>query len=180
MSVVPPGWTHNPSAWGERLHLVGVATLGFVIAAYLTLYQLGVFRHVFEPFFGNGSEVILHSGISRLLPVPDAALGAAAYLLDAVSGLLGGQARWREAPWAVLLFGFAVGPLGGVSLLLVILQPLLYGHWCTLCLSSAFLSISLIGPAMDEVLASMQHLAREGRRGHSRWRAFWGRAPEGA
>jgi hypothetical protein len=31
---------------------------------------------VWEPFFGNGSRLILTSGVSRILPVPDAALGA--------------------------------------------------------------------------------------------------------
>jgi hypothetical protein len=43
-----------------------------------------VFTRVWEPFFGEGSRVILTSSVSRLLPVPDAALGAFGYLLDAV------------------------------------------------------------------------------------------------
>jgi len=30
--------------------------------------------------------------------------------------------------------------------------------WCTLCLASAAISISLVGPATDEVLASLQYL----------------------
>jgi hypothetical protein len=35
----------------------------------------------------------------------------------------------------------------------------------------------MIGPAMDEVLASLQFLRSERRRGRSVWRAFWGLAP---
>jgi hypothetical protein len=31
----------------------------------------------------------------------------------------------------------------------------------------------MIGPAMDELLASLQVLARERRAGRSVWRAFW-------
>ena len=77
-------------------------------------------------------------------------------------------------PWIVVLFGIAVGPLGLVSLLLVILQPTLFDTWCTLCLTTAVISIVMIGPAMDEVLASLQHLRREYRRGSSLWRVFWG------
>jgi hypothetical protein len=77
-------------------------------------------------------------------------------------------------PWVVLLFGVAVGPLGGISILLVILQPVVYEAWCTLCLASAVISVVMIGPAMDEVLASVQHLSRERRAGRSAWRAFWG------
>lgn len=172
--MTPPGWSYNPSAWKERLPLALVALLGLAIASYLALFQVGVVGHVFEPFFGAGSRIILTSGVSHLLPVPDAALGAAGYLLDAVAGLVGGTARWRRMPWIVVLFGIAVGPLGAASILLVILQPVLYEHWCTLCLASALLSIGLIGPAMDEVLASLQFLRREQRAGRSWWRAFWG------
>jgi hypothetical protein len=68
----------------------------------------------------------------------------------------------------------AVGPLGAVSVLLVILQPVLFDAWCTLCLASAVISVLMIGPAMDEVLASLQHLVRQARRGRSAWRVFWG------
>ena len=87
---------------------------------------------------------------------------------------LGGRARWRAMPWMVILFGVAVGPLGAVSVLLVILQPILFDSWCTLCLASAVISVGMIGPAMDEVLAGLQHVRREQRRGRSAWRAFWG------
>lgn len=77
-------------------------------------------------------------------------------------------------PWIVIVFGLAVGPLGATSILLVIFQPVLFGAWCTLCLSSAAISVAMIGPAMDELLASLQHVKRVGDEGGSRWRAFWG------
>jgi hypothetical protein len=77
-------------------------------------------------------------------------------------------------PWVVVLFGFAVGPLGAVSLFLVVSQPVVFGAWCTLCLLSAVVSVTMIGPAMDEVLASLQYLKRARARGGSVWRAFWG------
>jgi hypothetical protein len=124
--------------------------------------------------FGEGSRVILTSSVSRLLPVPDAALGAFGYLLDAVAGLIGGRQRWRTMPWIVVVFGLAVGPLGAVSIVLVILQPVLFDAWCTLCLTSAVISLLMIGPAMDEFLASLQYLKRQHVEGRSVWRAFWG------
>ena len=173
-AATPPGWSDNPSSWAQRLPLVGVALLGFSIASYLALFQLGLFAHVWEPFFGDGSRRILTSGVSRTLPVPDAALGALGYLTDAVSGLIGGPARWRRMPWIVVLFGLAVGPLGAVSIGLVIIQPLVYGHFCTLCLASAAISVAMIGPAMDELLASLQYLKRESAKGCSVWRTLWG------
>jgi uncharacterized membrane protein len=180
----PPGWSYNPSSWPQRLPIIGLAALGFVIAAWLALYQVReqapFVMTVWEPFFGNGSEVILNSWVSELLPVSDAALGALGYLADAVTGGIGGRRRWRTMPWLVVLFGLFVGPLGAVSVLLVILQPVLFDAWCTLCLATAAISILMIGPAMDEVLASLQHVRREARTGRSWSRAFWGRVQEPA
>ena len=171
---VPPGWTYNPSAWSQRLPIAALALVGCGVATYLALYQWRIVPEVWEPFFGEGSRVILNSGISRVLPIPDAALGALSYLLDAITGVIGGRDRWRTMPWIVVLFGLLIGPLGAVSLMLVIFQPVLYGAWCTLCLASAAISLLMIGPAMDELLASLQVLRRAHRRGDSVWRTFWG------
>lgn len=170
---IPQGWSYNPSSWSERLPIVVLALVGFFVALYLALYQWRVFGTVWEPFFGQGSRVILNSSVSRILPVPDAALGAFGYLVDAVTGIIGGRSRWRTKPWIVIVFGLAVGPLGAVSILLVILQPVLFDAWCTLCLLSAVISVLMIGPAMDEFLASLQFVKGEKACGRSIWNAFW-------
>ncbi len=174
-AAVPPGWEYNPSKWKQRLPIVALAMVGFGVATYLALYQYGVVSTVWEPFFGDGSATVLDSKLSRVLPVSDAALGAAGYLADAITGVLFGIRRWRTHPWIVVIFGFAVGPLGAISILLVIAQPVLYGSFCTLCLASAAISLTMIPPAVDEVLASLQHLRRVHLAGGSVWSAFWGR-----
>lgn len=172
---VPPGWSYNPSTWGQRLPIVGAALLGVLIAGYLAAFQLRWIDTVWEPFFGNGSREVLTSRLSHVLPIPDAALGAFGYLVDAVAGVIGGTGRWRSMPWIVIVFGVAVGPLGLVSIALVMSQPLVVGAWCTLCLASAVVSVLMIGPAMDEMLASLQHVKRERDRGRSAWQVFWGK-----
>jgi hypothetical protein len=45
-----------------------------------------------------------------------------------------------------------------------------------LCLASAVISLTMIGPGMDEMLASLQHVKRVRCQGGSRCRAFWGLA----
>jgi len=175
-SEIPPGWDYNPSKWPQRIPLLIVAFAGLLIALYLGSYQLRLIPGVWDPFFGTGSEQILNSPVSSLLPIPDALLGALGYLMDLVTGVIGGKARWRTMPWMVIIFGIAVGPLGMVSILLVILQPVLFHAWCTLCLCSAFISVMMISPATDELLASLQYLQRVRRRGFSVWEAFWGKA----
>lgn len=170
----PEGWSYNPSTLAQRLPIVVLALAGTAIATYLALFQVGVLDTVWEPFFGRGSEEVLDSRLSYVLPIPDASLGALAYLLDALTGVIGGRARWRTMPWIVIVFGLAVGPLGAVSIFLVIAQGTIVGSWCTLCLASALVSLAMIGPAMDEMLASLQYMRQQRDRGRSTWRVFWG------
>ena len=171
--LAPPGWDSNPSAWSERIPIIVLATGGFLIAMHLALFQLGITGSVWEPFFGNDSRKILTSGVSHVLPIPDGLLGAISYLLDVVTGAIGGEERWRTRPWIVVIFGLAVGPLGAVSILLVILQPVMFNAWCTLCLVSAFISLVMIAPALDEMLASLQYLRWVRDQDGSIWSAFW-------
>ena len=152
---------------------MALALAGFAIATFLALYQVEAIASLWEPFFGDGSEVILNSRVSHALPIPDAALGA---LLPARRG----DRRHRRAralavdARIVITFGLAVGPLGAVSIMLVTFQPVLFDAFCTLCLASAVISVLMIGPAMDELLASLQDVRREAAGGRSAWRAFWG------
>jgi uncharacterized membrane protein len=154
----PPGWDSNPSSWPQRAPIVGFALLGFFVSRYLAAYQLGHIATVWDPFFGDGTRRVLESEVSRAWPVSDAGLGAISYALEAVTGLVGGTRRWRTLPWMVLLFGVLVVPLGIVSIVLVALQPLAVGAWCTLCLATAAVMLVMIAPALDEVIATVQHL----------------------
>ena len=160
--IQPPngsGTEPNPSAWGERAWVLALACIGFGIAMYLALYQWGIVKTVWEPFFGNGSERVLHSFISRLLPVPDAFLGALGYLGDIVTGLIGGANRWRTMPWMVLIYGVTVALVGLTALFLALLQPILFHTGCTLCLVSAFLSVCIVWLARREMEATLCYLA---------------------
>jgi hypothetical protein len=180
---VPPGWDHSPSGAAQRLPIVVAALVGLGAAGWLTLYQEGVTDTVWEPFFGDGTrEIVRESAFSRWfernLPVGDASLGAFVYFADAVTGSIGGRDRWRRLPWMVALFAVFVVLMGAVSVMLTVFQPVLFDAFCTLCVVSALASLCMIGPALDEVLATLQHLARVRAEGGSLWRAFWGRSPE--
>lgn len=164
---IPAGSRANPSRWGHRLPLIIAATVGLAIAAYLASYQSGAFSHIWEPFFGNGSNQILHSSLARALPIPDAALGAAAYLAEVITGLIGGEGRWHREPWLVLLYGLIVLGLGIGSIFLVIMQGAYFHAWCTLCLCSAAISIGILLTGWAEPLASYRYVRREMREGHS-------------
>ncbi len=173
--TIPPNWSYNPSAPTQRLPIAILIFICWTISRYLATYQLGYIDTIWDPFFVPGTRAVIESSVSRDFPVSDAGLGALAYTIEFFSTCQGGKARWRTAPWLVLIFGILVIPVGLISTTLVILQPLVVGTWCTLCLATAICMLFAIPLALDEVIASIQFLNKTG------WRnLFRGGECEGA
>lgn len=173
---------YNPSGWSQRIPICLLAMVAFFIAAYMALYQWRLIPGVWDPVFGDQTLAVLDSNVSHRMKswfrVPDAALGAFAYLGDAVLGLAGSTRRWQYRPWMVVLFGIDVIPLGVVSAVLVVLQGAVVGSWCFLCLVTAAISLVLVYWAYDEVWTSLKYLGRVWTKTHSVvavWQTFWGR-----
>lgn len=169
---IPPGWEFSPSDWFQRLPIILLAFVGFFISRYLTAYQLGHIDSVWEPFFDgaannakNGTEEIITSSVSKAWPVPDAGLGALTYLLEVLTGVIGSRNRWRTMPWLVLFFGFMIIPLGAISITFIIIQPIVLGTWCTLCLIAAAAMLIQIPYSFDEIVATIQFLRRRAKAG---------------
>jgi uncharacterized membrane protein len=184
MGENPPEWDYNPSSWRQRIVICLLAGFAFVISAYMALYQWRLIPDVWDPVFGNQSKIVLDSHVSeqmrRWFLIPDAALGAIAYLGDAIFGLAGSTRRWQYRPWMVMLFGLDVIPLGIVSAVQVFMQGTVVGAWCFLCLVTAVISLILVWLAYDEVWSSLKYLMRVWRRTRDRsvlWDVFWGRRP---
>ncbi len=145
----------NPSTWLKRARVLVLAAAGLAIASYLTAYQLGIVATVWDPIFGRDATRVLHSWLSRMLPVPDASLGALGYLADLVLTAIGGEDRWRTFPSIVLVLGLVVTGMAVVSVLLVIFQAFVLHRYCTLCLISAALSLVIFRLAWEEVSATL-------------------------
>ena len=147
------------SARSRRLPVLVLALLGCALATYLTLYQWGVSASVWDPVFGSAnSEAVLTSSVSRLSPVPDATLGAIAYLVEAALAAAGGENRWRTAPGLVLAYGVVLVGLAVTSVVLVLSQLFVVHALCTLCLCSAAISWLNAWLGRDEVVASLSQL----------------------
>nr|WP_290997410.1 heavy metal-binding domain-containing protein [Hyphomicrobium sp.] len=186
---IPPGWGYTPSSWLQRTPIAVLAFLGFLIARYLGAYQLGHVGFVWEPFFAgsgemkgvmNGTEAIITSDVSKAWPIADGALGAIVYMLELVMTWMGGKDRWRTMPWMVLALTFLIVPLGVVSIYFIIIQPIVIGTWCTLCLIAALAMTIMIPYQLDEFVAMGQFLVWARRQGKPFWRTFlMGDAMEG-
>jgi hypothetical protein len=170
---VPPGWTYNPSTWHQRMPMAILGLVGWLISRYLAAYQLGYTPAVWEPFFGPGTKNVLTSEVSQMWPISDAGLGACAYTFEFLMAWMGAKTRWRTMPWMVTFFFILVVPLGLTHIILVILQPVAVGSWCTFCLAAAFIMMVMIPFTVDEVIAMGQFLAWSVRNGKPFWRTFW-------
>lgn len=186
---IPPGWAYTPASWVQRMPIAVLALIGFLIARVLGAYQLGHIDTVWEPFFAgsgemkgvmNGTETIITSSVSKAWPIPDGALGAVVYMLELAMTWMGGKDRWRTMPWMVLGITVLIVPLGVVSIYFIIIQPIVIGTWCTLCLIAALLMTIMIPYQLDEFFAMGQFLIWTRRKGKPFWRTFWmGDAMEG-
>lgn len=177
--LTPVGWSFNPSSWIQRLPIIALAFVGLYVSRYLAAYQLGHIDGVWDPYFEggpdpkNGTEEIITSSVSQAWPVSDAGLGALTYMLEILTGVIGSQRRWRTMPWLVLLFGIMIVPLGVVSIIFIIIQPIWIGTWCTLCLIAAAAMLIQIPYSLDELLATCQFLWRRKRAGERLLRVFF-------
>ena len=168
-NAIPLGWSYNPSSWSHRIPTVGLAMLCWFFSRYMAAYQLGYIDDIWDPFFKMGTLDVITSKISRDFPVSDAGLGAVCYATEAVLGWQGDRNRWLKMPWLVFAFGFLVIPVGIVSVILIILQPVAVGAWCSWCLATALSMLLMIVLTAGELVAVLRHLKQSKRR----WVVFW-------
>ncbi len=169
----PEGWSYNPSSWLPRILTVGLAMLCWAFSRYLAVYQLGYIDQMWDPVFDNGSFRVITSQISHDFPVSDAGLGALGYTLEFLLGWHGSTRRWHTMPWLVLTFGFFVVPVGLVSIVLIILQPVIVGAWCFWCLATAVCMLTMILLSGSELVATIQFLKKAVNEGQSFWKVLW-------
>lgn len=169
---IPPGWSYNPSSWIQRVPVIFLALLAWMFARYMAAYQLGYLDAIWDPVFGDGTEKVITSKISKDFPVPDAGLGAMAYTIETLMGAHGSIRRWHSLPWFVALFALLVVPVGLTSIVLITLQPIIVGHWCFWCLLTAVCMLFMIAFAIDEVVASLVYLHQAKKEGRL-FSVFW-------
>ena len=120
-----PPWNYNPSAWKQRVPICLLAGVAFVMSTYMALYQWRLIPNVWDPVFGGQSRAVLDSDVSEQIRswigIPDAALGALAYLGDLVFGLAGStggaisMARYVGGVIGVATLGYLIEADSGIA-----------------------------------------------------------------
>ncbi len=83
----------------------------------------------------------------------------------AALALRGGRRRGRARPWLVLLFGLVVDALALTGVAQIVVQRVIVGSFCTLCLSAAGISFLNAWLARHEVRAALAVQTRDLRAG---------------
>jgi len=130
----------------KRAPIILLALSCFLITHYMAAFQLGYFPTVWEPFFTPGTRAVLTSNISKAFPISDAGLGSIFYGVEAIFALTG-----RTILLSACMVVMAFATLG-----LLIMQPLVVGTWCTLCLITAFLMLLMILLSRKEMLGNIK------------------------
>jgi hypothetical protein len=73
----------------------------------------------------------------------------------------------------ILALAFTMLPLGLVSIYFIIIQPIVIGTWCTLCLIAALAMAVMIPYSLNEFVAMGQFMLDAHRNGKPFWRTFW-------
>jgi uncharacterized membrane protein len=138
-----------------------LAAVGAVVAGYLAAAQIGIIARVWDPVFGSASShAVLHSRLSRALPVSDAALGAAGYLGELALALAliverrGGARYWLGVAYGALAMAMALAGVG-----LVAIQAIFVRSFCSLCLLSAVISWAIAVLAFPSLAGGIRALA---------------------
>jgi uncharacterized membrane protein len=143
----------------RRAAALALAAAGLAASGDLAAYQLELVAKVWDPLFGPASSArVLHSALSRALPVPDALLGALAYAAELAAGLVAW--RWPRRP-VLLAYGAIAALLALSSVGLVAIQALVVRHFCLLCLASAAISWAVAALVVPESLAAMNNRTLE-------------------
>jgi len=129
----------DPAAAGGRDWLVaGVATVGLVLAGYLTITKLTRASALFCEA-GTGCDIIQASPYALFLGVPTALWGAAVYAAIGTVALVGLSQRWWLRAFLLAVSGVAF------SAYLTYLSFFVIRAVCAYCLASAAIAVALFG-----------------------------------
>lgn len=149
---------HDPSL--QRRRRIGLlAALGAVDFAVISLYQLGIIRHLPDPpgrIFDSDKVNASHKAYA--LGVPDGTLGLGLYAATLILASAGGSSRTGRHPVFGLLLGGAVaaGVIGGAQYLYDMVRN--QERACPYCITGAFLNFGMLPLALPEAVRGAKRL----------------------
>jgi uncharacterized membrane protein len=141
--------------WVVGFSLAGAASMGLI-----TLYQVGILKHLPEPPLPrlDADKVDASAEAYAMFELPDGILGLCSYTATMALAAMGGQDRAKEEPWLPLALAakvtFDLLQAGRLTLNQANKQRA-FCTWCLLAATSTFLTVPLVIP---EAYAALRRL----------------------
>ncbi len=148
----------------RRRGVVGLSLLASASMGVITLYQMGILKHLPEPPLPGleGDRVDASEEAYSMLEMPDAPLGLVSYAVTTALAAAGGQNRNSERPWLPLALA------GKVGIDALQAGKLTYDQWarhrafCSWCLLAAGATFASVPLVVPEAFSALRRLARGG------------------
>ncbi len=144
----------------QRRSIVGLSLLAVGSMGLITLYQMGIIRHLPEPPLPmlNADKVDASAEAYSRFSTPDGILGVGNYAITAGLAAMGGQDRAREQPWIPLALAVKVAFDTSQAIRLFFDQKRKYRAFCSWCLLSASTTLVTIPLVIPETYAALRQL----------------------
>jgi len=144
----------------RRRGIVVCSLIGMASMAAVTLYQMGLIRHLPDPPLSRfDSDRVNASDTAYQYGVPDGTLTLAGHATNAVMAAFGGGHRTTEQPWApIVASGKAVIEAVIAAKYLFYQMPVVEKKWCGYCIVDALMHIGTFALTLPEAASALHVL----------------------
>ncbi len=148
---------------GQRRGIVGLSMISVGSMALITLYQMGIIKHLPEPPVPglDADKVDASAEAYSRFATPDGVLGLGNYAVTMGLAAMGGQNRAAEQPWIPLVLAAKVAFDTTQAVRLFFDQKTKYHAFCSWCLLAAGSTLAIVPLAIPETYAALRQLVRK-------------------
>ena len=141
----------------RRRGIVALSLIGVASMAAVTLYQMGLIRHLPDPPLpGFDSDRVNASDTAYQYGVPDGTLTLAGHATNVVLTAYGGIHRAAVQPWVSIAASGKAGIEAAVAAKYLFYQmPVVEKKWCGYCIVDAFMHIGVFALTLPEAAKAL-------------------------
>ena len=149
----------------ERRAIVTLSLIAIGAMSAISLYQMGVIRHLPEPPFPklDADRIDASDEAYKRFSTPDAVMGIGSYAATMALAEMGGKDRALKQPWIPLAMAGKVAFDVGQSLRMIATQWNKFGAFCFYCLISAAATFGTAALTVKEAREAACELTRRAR-----------------
>ena len=145
---------------GQRRGIVGLSMISVGSMALITLYQMGILKHLPEPPLPglDADRVDASAEAYSRFSTPDGVLGLGNYAVTMGLAAMGSQNRATEQPWIPLMLAAKVAFDTSQAMRIFFDQKTTYHAFCSWCLLAAGSTLAIVPLAVPETYAALHQL----------------------